>query len=563
MTMVAGLLGSCASEDHLDHAVDVVTDAAGVTYALTRSDNGGFFIARTDTGEAFDIRQREAIDFDITADGGFVVAGNGPDVLTWYDGVGSYIHRYPRQNEFGLVGGVAVDGNTLWVSDAKRGRVVAFDDDFEVVDVRTAGGTLNEPGAIAAGPAGAVWVYNSKNDELVLIDSADAVVTRLPAPNRNPQETPRLSSATDGSLLWPKENGDVVVVSPAGEVDTIVTAPRQPVAAAFAADRDIAVVHGSSQSAIAFISHGLSIGARSDAAVVLWGVQSLDANSTSTFRDPIMAVELVETAPQAVPSGGSWRELGIAGVNEVRGIAGAANGGAVAVDLDGRVVWLDEFGAVAAVATIGGPATVALTDIVVDAANRAWVLDAGNARLHIVSADGTTQMLDIDARFLGNARGLGLSPNGQVWVASTASERLVEISEQGVVLRAIEMPGAQPADIAVAPDGSLWVVDGGPDLTLLHLTSEGSELGRLPLNGFTSIESPHLSVWINKLFVTDPSESAVRVVDTFTSEWTDEVRPLRRPDDSRLDLAIGVGVDDQGRVWTVDSRAAATLLLDS
>jgi len=556
------LLASCASENHLDNPIDVVTDAAGTTFALTRGESGSYFIARTDTGEAFDIRQREAIDFDITPEGGFVVAGNGPDVLTWYDGVGSYIHRYPRQNEFGVVGGVAVDGTTLWVSDAKRGRVVAFDQNFEVIEVRTAGGTLNQPGAIAVGPDDSLWVYNSKALEIVLIDANDSVATRVDAPSRNPQETPRLSARDDGALLWSRQNGEIVVVSPGGDIETIASGFDQPSAASFATGNELAIVEGAVPRTLTFTAADTGGASSTATAAVLWGVRSLDANSTSTFRDPVMAVELFETQTQTVPSGGSWRELGIVGVTEIRGIAGAADGGAVVADLDGRVVWLDDDGRVDAVATLGGPSTVALTDLVVDRANRAWVVDAGNAQLHIVSADGSTELLEIDPRFLGNARGLGRSPNGQVWIASTASERLVEISQEGAVLQVIELPGAQPTDVAVAPDGSLWVVDGGPDLALLHLTSSGDELGRLALNGFTSIESPHLATWGSELFVTDPAESALRTVDMFTNEWSDQVQLLRRGDDARLDLAIGVGVDDQGRIWTVDSRAAATLRLE-
>ena len=85
--------------------IDVAVDGSGVAFALTRSD-GGAHIHRLDGGESFSIAQRQPADFDITADGLFVVAANGADDrLVWYDGAGNIVRRYSGRDELPIIGG--------------------------------------------------------------------------------------------------------------------------------------------------------------------------------------------------------------------------------------------------------------------------------------------------------------------------------------------------------------------------------------------------------------------------------------------------------------------------
>jgi len=126
----------------------------------------------------------------------------------------------------------------------------------------------------------------------------------------------------------------------------------------------------------------------------------------------------------------------------------------------------------------------------VDGAGSLWVADARNNRI---------QKFDAQGRFIaafgkgGTAPGsfrepwsLAVDAEGFIYVADTWNHRIEKFSPQFEVVAAWGTAGSGPnagpleffgpRDIAVAPDGSLWVTDTG-NKRLLHFSPDGTPLG--------------------------------------------------------------------------------------
>jgi len=201
-----------------------------------------------------------------------------------------------------------------------------------------------------------------------------------------------------------------------------------------------------------------------------------------------------------------------------------------------------------------------ITDLDTSENDATWVLDAGVGQISQVGADGDIIVLGTDPGLLRNARGLGVGHDDTVFVASTATGQLVQIAADGQLIRSIELPGRQPSDVVQSADGTLWMID-AQDLELVHLSEDGELLSALALDAFSSVESPHVALVDDVLWVTEPEMSAVFAVDTATGQPTGERIELSRPDGSRVAKPIGIAANAAGQLWIPDSIAGAIIIV--
>ena len=550
----------------LADTIDIATDGSGAAFALTRSEDGAA-IHQLETGKSFDLIQSQPIDFDVTADGLFVVAGNGgDDRVVWYDGQGGVIRRYPGRDDLPMIGGLAVDGDGLWVSDTQRSRLLRLDAAFKVTEVRSGQGAIIEPSAVAIGPDDLVWVFSARTGQIVLVDGQDQPVSRVEAQFFAPADVPRLSSTAEGLLIRPVPERPIVeLVDSDGLVVDVRGGMNRPRAAAIRSGELIVADPRWGEVPV------LAVGERwapSPAGTISWGVRVVSAETeplgspfvTEELREPgPVSTNLVDTELVQISVAQTWRSIGAEVLGEVQAVTTTPVGGVVA-DVNGRMIRLDAQGAAVEVINVSGGGSTFITDLTTDENGSVWVLDAGLGQVSRVGPDGTVRVLESDPDPLRNARGAGAGLGNTLYVASTANAQLTQLDTGGGLVRVIALPGRQPSDVAQAADGSLWMID-AQELELVHLTEAGDLIRALPLDVFSSVQSPHLVLVDDRVWVTEPDMTAVFAVDAATGEPSGDRIELARPDGTRVDKPIGIAANADGQLWIPDSIAGAIILV--
>lgn len=200
--------------------------------------------------------------------------------------------------------------------------------------------------------------------------------------------------------------------------------------------------------------------------------------------------------------------------------------------------------------------------VAVDAAGHVYVADTGNRRVQkftaegvlllafgqeaelkepfdlVVAPDGHLYVLDPqsdsvahfgpEGEYLGRLgvgiglfrpRGLAVDAAGNLYVADTGGSRVLKLSPTGQVLAEMCPAGdgmgkvRQPTDVAVAPDGSLYVVD--PSLRLLErLDAGGRYLQGWSIPAANTFDGPHLAMLPSGvLLMTEPEGHQVYAYD--------------------------------------------------
>jgi len=206
--------------------------------------------------------------------------------------------------------------------------------------------------------------------------------------------------------------------------------------------------------------------------------------------------------------------------------------------------------------------------IEVDDSGNLYVLDATYKQIIVYNRDGQFLRNIGKATDFYRPAGIGVSGDGSriyaVDIGGSSSdnhriiaydgntgERLPDIGKRGIELGEFNLP----RDVVVAPDGSLFVVDGG-NFRVQHIAADGK-----PINSFGSIGRQQGQFSRPKEIGVD-SESNVYVVDAafgnfqiFNSEgqlllYVGERSNIDGP--GKFSLPSGIAVDDDGRVYMVD-----------
>jgi glucose/arabinose dehydrogenase len=239
--------------------------------------------------------------------------------------------------------------------------------------------------------------------------------------------------------------------------------------------------------------------------------QSLYQRPVPTSPPAVQATPLV-TSQTVVPVPAV--AIGVsAGLGEPREALQLANGRFAVVDTGhSRLVILDPRGRVL---HSSGPPLV-----------QPYAIAAGHNALYVLDSRlGAIERYDLNGRFLrplvqgvalGGAKGMGIAPNGTLYVANPTSNSIVAVSPQGRIVQIISSPLSnrlgefnQPSDVAVGPHGDIYVVD-NVNMRIEELGPHGEFRGLWAIPPSVTSFSVHaLPLSDGRLLASDPSGSLI------------------------------------------------------
>jgi DNA-binding beta-propeller fold protein YncE len=197
--------------------------------------------------------------------------------------------------------------------------------------------------------------------------------------------------------------------------------------------------------------------------------------------------------------------------------------------------------------------------IAVDAADNVYVFTSGSPPVQVYDADGKF-LRGWGQDVIKSPHQIRIDPAGKVWVADMGRHIVQQYTPEGKLLRTLgtpDRPGADklhfnfPTDMAVTPQGDIFVTDGYANARIVHFDRDGKyikewgELGAKP--GQFSI--PH-SIGIDskgRLYVADRNNVRIQVFEQtgkLVEVWNDLVTPW------------GLWVNRNDEIWICGSSPA-------
>ncbi len=272
---------------------------------------------------------------------------------------------------------------------------------------------------------------------------------------------------------------------------------------------------------------------------------------------------VADAAPLQSPPAGQLPALFetiYSGLQTPRGVAAGDDSRLFVTDSDAQqLLVLDDVGVVHAVvggaqATAAGSQTFeAPFDVDVGEFGSIFVLDSVAAQLSILDSNGTfVRALGDDPSLFDRARGLFVDGGGRIWIAQTPTGQVIVLDPSGAVERRIPVwPGedAQPVDVAVAPDGTIYVVDAGL-YKLIRYDAQGRRQIAWDLPRFNSLDSSRLAVDNRGIvYITVPEESAVWSFDAAGAQ----IGAWQVPSDTGVpSRPVGIDIGPDGEIVVTD-----------
>lgn len=182
----------------------------------------------------------------------------------------------------------------------------------------------------------------------------------------------------------------------------------------------------------------------------------------------------------------------------------------------------------------------AMSGLTIDAQDRIWTLNRGEVPVQVFDRQGQLLAAWGQGRFT-RPHQIRIDPEGAIWIVDAGSHLVQKFTEQGDLLLTLGTAGVAgddsahfdgPTDIAITPDGDLFVSDGYGNNRIVHFDATGRFLktwGRLGSNpGEFSL--PH-AIALNSrgsLYVADRNNARVQIFDPqgrFLDEWRDLLVP--------------------------------------
>jgi peptidylamidoglycolate lyase len=157
------------------------------------------------------------------------------------------------------------------------------------------------------------------------------------------------------------------------------------------------------------------------------------------------------------------------------------------------------------------------------------------------------------------SHGLTVDPDGNVWITDIGRHQVIKCAPNGNVLLTIGedgVPGVdkshfdKPTDVAIAPNGDIFVADGYGNSRIVKYDKDGNylmEWGRLG-DKPGEFDTPHglaLDPKRERLYVADRTNNRIQIFD-FEGAWIEswQSEALGRP--------WGLDVDEDGNVFSID-----------
>jgi len=196
-----------------------------------------------------------------------------------------------------------------------------------------------------------------------------------------------------------------------------------------------------------------------------------------------------------------------------------------------------------------------ISHVAVDSQDRVYFYQRKDPPILVFDRDGNFLASWGDGR-LRDAHGIYAGADGHLYVCNRDEHEVLKVTAEGrIVLTlgqrgrpALQAPFNHPADVAVAPNGDIYVADGYGNSAVHRFSAEGKHLGSwgTPGAGRGQFTTPH-GIWIDsreRVLVADRENNRVQLFSPegdYYGEWGDLYHPM----DIYVDGAGTVYVTDQ------------------
>ena len=156
---------------------------------------------------------------------------------------------------------------------------------------------------------------------------------------------------------------------------------------------------------------------------------------------------------------------------------------------------------------------------------------------------------------------MGIDAAGNLYIADTGGDRVLRVSPAGEIVQQwgksqSGMELGQPVDVAVAPDGAIYIVEAVKGL-VWKILSNGESANWPVIASSNTVDGPHISIGNQFVYVTDPEQKRVVI-------YTTDGQPagqLRSPDDEAglFSKPVGIAVVPAGVLYVSDSALCQVL----
>ena len=170
--------------------------------------------------------------------------------------------------------------------------------------------------------------------------------------------------------------------------------------------------------------------------------------------------------------------------------------------------------------------------VFVDKQDRVWVYTRAVPPVHVYDA-ATGKLLftwgkEVFGKYLERmlAHGIKIDHRGHVWLCDVGNHAIFELDQSGKILRILGTPGEpgcdqshfyKPTDLAITPEGHVFVTDGYGNARVVHFNEQGRYVGEWGKMGVKPGEFnlPHAIVVDSKgrVYVADRNNARVQVFD--------------------------------------------------
>jgi hypothetical protein len=189
----------------------------------------------------------------------------------------------------------------------------------------------------------------------------------------------------------------------------------------------------------------------------------------------------------------------------------------------------------------GGEWTAAMSSVAIGPDGNVWTFNRGKIPVQVYTQDGRLVKSWGQDGLFKNPHTIRFDVAGNLWIVDTSTQTVRRFTPEGKVLLTVGTPNEagedqthmnQPNDVAVAPNGDLYVSDGYGNNRVIVFDKNGKFLrtwGKLG-QGPGEFSQPHSIVLDSKgrVYVADRNNSRIQVFDgrgKFLTEWKNFITP--------------------------------------
>jgi DNA-binding beta-propeller fold protein YncE/4-amino-4-deoxy-L-arabinose transferase-like glycosyltransferase len=227
-------------------------------------------------------------------------------------------------------------------------------------------------------------------------------------------------------------------------------------------------------------------------------------------------------SPQTFPSRLDLRQVGAvtgdSGPRGPRSVAANSAGEVFVADMSGRLSKVDADRGVLTPLQQRAPAFEQVSDLATDSEGFLYLADAERSLLYKLKSTGEL-VATLGAEWgMYRPRGIGIGPDGRIYVADTGRNRIAVGTPDGRFQKAITPPASfgpfeQPTEVAIDASGRVYV--GLPEISRIAILEESGEiLGGWSIPKGNTFESSRFEVIADGIIaITDPAEGKLRLLD--------------------------------------------------